>query len=194
MQLEAERGFGDLKGRQERFSGFVARTLAEPLAGITEPQRQGLGDLARGLASYGELSLARRQNLVRQCRERLHQLRQAYQPTIPVGPPRLKLGASPAPGSSAAPGSGPGAISCHWDPDTPLSDIKGVGPKTATRLAQLGLFVLRDLVHYYPRDYLDYANLVRISGLEPGRTATIVATVRRSNAFTSPRKIGRAHV
>jgi len=28
LQLEAERGFGDLKGRQERFSGFVARTLA----------------------------------------------------------------------------------------------------------------------------------------------------------------------
>ena len=81
LQLEAERGFGDLKGRQERFSGFVARTLAEPLAGITEPQRQGLGDLARGLASYGELSLARRQNLVRQCRERLHQLRQAHQQT-----------------------------------------------------------------------------------------------------------------
>jgi ATP-dependent DNA helicase RecG len=54
-------------------------------------------------------------------------------------------------------------------------------------LAQLGLFVLRDLVHYYPRDYLDYANLVRITGLEPGRTATIVATVRRSHAFTSPR-------
>ena len=176
---------GDLKGRQERFSGFVARTLAEPLAGITEPQRQGLGELAMALASYGELSLARRQNLVRQCRERLHQLRQAHQPTIPVGPPRLKVAASPAP--APGPGSGPGASSGHWDPDTPLSEIKGVGPKTATRLAQLGLFVLRDLVHYYPRDYLDYANLVRISGLEPGRTATIVATVRRSNAFTSPR-------
>ena len=187
LQLEAERGFGDLKGRQERFSGFVARTLAEPLAGITQPQRQGLEDLAKGLASYGELSLARRQNLVRQCRERLHQLRQAHQPTIPVGPPRLKVGASPAHGPRAAAGSGPGASSGHWDPNTPLSDIKGVGPKTATRLAQLGLFVLRDLVHYYPRDYLDYANLVRISGLEPGRTATIVATVRRSNAFTSPR-------
>ena len=185
LQLEAERGFGDLKGRQERFSGFVARTLAEPLAGITEPQRQGLGELAMALASYGELSLARRQNLVRQCRERLHQLRQAHQPTIPVGPPRLKVAASPAP--APGPGSGPGASSGHWDPDTPLSEIKGVGPKTATRLAQLGLFVLRDLVHYYPRDYLDYANLVRISGLEPGRTATIVATVRRSNAFTSPR-------
>jgi ATP-dependent DNA helicase RecG len=47
--------------------------------------------------------------------------------------------------------------------------------------------VARDLVRYYPRDYLDYSNLVRIAALEPGRTATIVATVRRSHSFTSPR-------
>ena len=46
---------------------------------------------------------------------------------------------------------------------------------------------MRDLVHYSPRDYLDYANLVRINGLKPGTTATIVATVRRSHAFSSPR-------
>ena len=183
LQLEADRGFGDLKGRQERFSGFVARTLAQPLEGFSQSERQGLAGLAQALASYGDLSLARRQNLVRQCRERLHQLRQAHQPAIPVGPPRLKLVASAVP----SPPSDSGASSSHWDPDTPLGEIKGVGPKTATRLAQLGLFVLRDLVHYYPRDYLDYANLVRITGLEPGRTATIVATVRRSHAFTSPR-------
>ena len=65
--------------------------------------------------------------------------------------------------------------------------MRGVGPKTASRLAQLGLLLVRDLVHYYPRDYLDYANLARINGLKPGTTATIVATVRRSHAFASPR-------
>jgi ATP-dependent DNA helicase RecG len=51
----------------------------------------------------------------------------------------------------------------------------------------MGLLVARDLVHHFPRDYLDYAHLARIADLEPGRTATIVATVRRSHAFTSPR-------
>jgi ATP-dependent DNA helicase RecG len=51
----------------------------------------------------------------------------------------------------------------------------------------LGLFVAADLLRYYPRDYLDYANLVRIAALVPGSTATIVATVRRTNSFTSPR-------
>jgi RecG-like helicase len=48
------------------------------------------------------------------------------------------------------------------------------------------LFVVRDLVHYYPRDYLDYANLVRIAGLEPGRTATIVATVQPQPRLRQP--------
>jgi hypothetical protein len=73
------------------------------------------------------------------------------------------------------------------DPQTPLAEVTGIGPKTATRLAALGLLVVRDLVHHYPRDYLDYAHLVRIAALEPGRTATIVATVRRCHAFGSPR-------
>ena len=203
LQLEVDRGFADLMGRHERFSQFLARSLAHPpeqagslpvaalLAG--DGQRQ----LARGFAGYGELSVSQRQNLVRQCRQHLHGVRRQLQPPAPPSPPRLRLlqnssGSSSSPGSSAGSstpaqqGRAP-ASQKLFSPDTPLGDIRGVGPRTATRLAQLGLFVVRDLVHYYPRDYLDYANLVRISGLEVGRTATIVATVRRSNAFSSPR-------
>ena len=51
----------------------------------------------------------------------------------------------------------------------------------------LSLITAGDLLRYYPRDYLDYANLVRIDGLRPGVTATLVATVLRVNAFNSPR-------
>jgi ATP-dependent DNA helicase RecG len=68
-----------------------------------------------------------------------------------------------------------------------LAEVPGIGPKTATRLAALGLLVVRDLLHHYPRDYLDYAHLVRIAALEPGRSATIVATVRRCHGFASPK-------
>ena len=113
---------------------------------------------------------------MRQCRERLHALRQAHRPLLAGAPPRLRL----VPASK-------GGVVRNFNADTPLAEIPGVGPKTASRLAQLGLLLARDLLHYYPRDYLDYANLVRIAGLEPGRTATIVATVRRSHAFASPR-------
>jgi ATP-dependent DNA helicase RecG len=57
----------------------------------------------------------------------------------------------------------------------------------ATRLASLGLFLVEDLLRHVPRDYLNYANLVRIDALEAGRTATVVATVRRCTTLTSPK-------
>ncbi len=198
LQLEVDRGFADLLGRQERFSAFLARSLRQPpeaalqLPGAVVLEGDTQQRLAAAFAGYGELNTSQRQNLVRQCRQHLHDVRRRLQPPAPPPPPRLRLLNSPIP--SAGDSGTPTAAVPHGqrqmpslEPDTPLSEIKGVGPRTATRLAQLGLFVVRDLVHYYPRDYLDYANLVRITGLELGRTATIVATVRRCHAFTSPR-------
>ncbi len=198
LQLEVDRGFVDLLGRQERFSAFLARSLRQPpeaalqLPGAVVLEGDAQQRLAAAFAGYGELNTSQRQNLVRQCRQHLHDVRRRLQPPAPPPPPRLRLLNSPIPpaGDTGTPSAAVPHGQRHvpsLEPDTPLSEIKGVGPRTATRLAQLGLFVVRDLVHYYPRDYLDYANLVRISGLEVGRTATIVAAVRRCHAFTSPR-------
>ena len=180
LGLEAARGFANLKGRQSCFSAFLAQQLQQGPQGLPAAELERVLALREGFLRYDELSLARRQSLVRQCRERLHALRQAHRPVLAVAPPRLRLVPASQPGGKAA------AVR-NFNADTPLAEIPGVGPKTASRLAQLGLLLARDLLHYYPRDYLDYANLVRIAGLEPGRTATIVATVRRSHAFASPR-------
>jgi len=178
LQLEADRGFGNLQGRHMRFSAFLAASLGEPPAALGPDRRQRLEPLGLGFSQYEQLPLQRRQSLVRQCRQCLQQLRQSLQPAAPMAAPRLRL--QPASRGQAAAGTG-------LQLNTPLAGISGVGPRTASRLATLGLFVVRDLIHYYPRDYLDYANLVRITGLEPGRTATIVAQVRRFNGFISPR-------
>ena len=161
LQVEADRGFGDLKGRQCCFSVFVVQQLLETPAELPAAALERVLELRSGFEGYGALSLARRQSLVRQCRERLHALRQAQRPVLAVAPPRLRL---VQPGAETASPTG----NLQFDADTPLAEIRGVGPKTASRLAQLGLLLVRDLVHYYPRDYLDYANLVRICGLEPG--------------------------
>ena len=180
LGLEAARGFANLKGRQSCFSAFLAQQLQQGPQGLPAAELERVLALREGFLRYDELSLARRQSLVRQCRERLHALRQAHRPVLAVAPPRLRLVPASQPGGKAG-------VVRNFNADTPLAEIPGVGPKTASRLAQLGLLLARDLLHYYPRDYLDYANLVRIAGLEPGRTATIVATVRRSHAFASPR-------
>ena len=178
-QLESERGFQDLQGRRERFSAFLCRSLQEaedwelPL-----PPAAELRSLREGFAGYADHSAGRRRQLVAQLRQRLHTWRLQARPVQPPAPPRLRLLEPPSTQAGATQPVGP---------ETPLAELKGVGPRTATLLAGLGLLVCRDLLQHYPRDYLDYAHLVRIAALEAGRTATVVATVRRCHAFSSPR-------
>lgn len=52
--------------------------------------------------------------------------------------------------------------------DTPLGDIKGVGPKTAAQLASGGFHVVEDLIMFLPRDYEDYTKVSRVADLSPG--------------------------
>ena len=179
-QLEADRGFIDVKGRQLTYSAFVVQSLSQPGASFSGQQHQALVLLLAGFRSYAEQGPGRRRQLVAQLRQKLHELRRSQLPVLPVAPPRLRLGPDPAPATVARGGQ-------RLEADRPLVEIPGIGPKLATLLAGLGLLVVRDLLHHYPRDYLDYAHLVRIAGLESGRSATIVATVRSSHAFASPR-------
>ncbi len=177
-QLEADRGFIDVKGRQFTYSTFVVQSLSQPSCALQNAQQQALAPLLNGFRAYGEQGEGRRRQLVAQLRQKLHELRRSQLPELPVAPPRLRVG--PAPGPSLGGGR-------QLEPDHALVEIPGIGPKLASLLAGLGLLVVRDLLHHYPRDYLDYAHLVRIAGLESGRSATIVATVRSSHAFASPR-------
>ncbi len=182
-RLEAERGFADLLGRQETFSSFIARSLAAPPAPLPTACTDSLIRLARAFGTYHAQDLSQRQQLVRQLRQLLHQWKVQLRPPQTVAPPRLRL----APRQNGQDAAGPGPKGSHLTPATPLAEVKGIGARMATRLAGLGLLVVADLVRHYPRDYLDYAHLVRINGLEAGRTATVLATVRRCHAFPSPR-------
>jgi ATP-dependent DNA helicase RecG len=208
-RLEAERGFGDLMGRHETFASFVARNLEAPPSVLTPDTVRSLALLATAFRRYRQEDLGRRQHLVRQLRQGLHQVRVQSRPVLPVAPPRLRLLSadgggessrpsrqqgsgsslpSSSPYASATPAGGPAErVIRPLLADTPLAEMPGIGPRTATQLAGLGLLLVGDLIAHYPRDYLDYANLVRIAALVPGRTATVVATVRRCHAFSSPR-------
>ncbi|MBM5815482.1 MAG: ATP-dependent DNA helicase RecG [Cyanobacteria bacterium K_Offshore_surface_m2_239] len=179
-ELEAERGFGDLRGRADTFSGFVRRSLSAPPAELGEPEERQLAVLRQGFDRYEQLSASQRQRLVCQLRQGLHALQCRFRPPPTVAPPRLRLLSSPAGSKTPADGR-------RLEPSSPLGQVPGIGPKTATRLAALGLFLVEDLLRHYPRDYLNYAHLVRIAALEAGGTATVVATVRRCTTFISPK-------
>ena len=180
LSLEAERGFSDLEGRRERFHSFMQRELGTPpqisLPADVPPRLQVLAD---GFSDYASLGDAARRRQVTVVRQWLHALRQRLEPSAPMAPPRLKV----AQRSSAATASSSSLPAL----DSPLGQVRGIGPKLAERLASLGLLLVRDLIQHYPRDYVDYSALRRIDALVPGETATIVATVRRCHGFTSPR-------
>ena len=182
-QLEADRGFSDLQGRTDTFSGFVVQSLNQLPEALPPEDRRHLEGLRQVFADYGQLSLGRRQQLVRQLRQGVHEALCRSRPTLPVAPPRLRL--SPAPEDGRAAGGARQQPVGRLEPSTPLVEVPGVGSRLASRLAGLGLFQVIDLLRHYPRDYINYANLVRIAGLEAGTTATVVATVRRSHTLVS---------
>lgn len=68
----------------------------------------------------------------------------------------------------------------------PLQYIKGVGPKRAEALANIGIHSIKDLFSYFPRGYLDRSQIVRIADLkkyiEKGEAVTIFAEVFRQEA------------
>jgi ATP-dependent DNA helicase RecG len=59
-----------------------------------------------------------------------------------------------------------------------LTDIKGVGPEIAKKLAGMGISSIDDLVEYFPRRYNDFSQVVPIRSLKPG-PVTIEAEIKQ---------------
>lgn len=62
---------------------------------------------------------------------------------------------------------------------SPLTEIKGVGPQLAGKLAGLGLRTVAQLIDYYPRRYEDYSHITPINRLTPG-AVTIKAEIKQA--------------
>lgn len=195
LSIEAERGFNDLMGHQQRFSEFLTQSLQQSPTRLTRSDRQRWSDLATQFASYSDLSFAQRQHLVADTRRVLYQSQRSLETSPPADAPSgtpadADKGSSsrrirtPKAKDPAAAASGQGRVP---DLDQAVTYLKGIGPKNSDRLAKLGLLTVRDVLFYYPRDHINYARQVKIADLEPGETVTVVGTVKRSNCFTSPR-------
>nr|WP_122013323.1 ATP-dependent DNA helicase RecG [Maliibacterium massiliense] len=61
--------------------------------------------------------------------------------------------------------------------DTPVTACKGVGPKRAALLAQMGIVTVRDALFYLPRAYEDRSNVKEIAALAPGEEALVTAMI-----------------
>lgn len=57
--------------------------------------------------------------------------------------------------------------------------LKGVGPKKAEALAEVGVHTVWDLINYFPRRYIDRTSIKKVGELKVGETATVVGKVER---------------
>ncbi len=62
--------------------------------------------------------------------------------------------------------------------------LKGVGPKRAAALAERGINTVRDLLYYFPYDYLDLSNVEQVGNLRKhansGKWVSVIGQVRSS--------------
>ena len=68
--------------------------------------------------------------------------------------------------------------------------LKGVGPKIAYILNKLGIYLISDILYYFPRKHVDYSSRTRIKDLKIGETTTIFGTIKNVEAFTSKSNLG----
>ena len=54
------------------------------------------------------------------------------------------------------------------DPSYAVVDVQGIGKKFSEKLKVIGIFLVKDVLLHYPRDYLDYSSLLTINQLKDG--------------------------
>lgn len=190
LAIEAEQGFTDLQGKQYRFSEFLTLTFGKFPTGLPSIERRRWQELAAEFAHYPNLAVEDRQHLVAESRRYLYQLQQATEGGGEAGEEGSRGTKKNYPSYFPLPKSQIVAeVSRRLAPnlDQKLSDLPEIGIRKAASLSRLGLYTVRDLLFYYPRDHIDYARQVNIQELVAGETVTIVATVKRCNCFTSPK-------
>ena len=57
--------------------------------------------------------------------------------------------------------------------DNDVKFVKGVGPNRVVLLNKLGIYTLKDLITYYPRDYEDRSKPKTIDSVQDGEEALI---------------------
>ncbi len=66
--------------------------------------------------------------------------------------------------------------------------IKGIGPKISLILNKIGIFSVYDLLHYYPRDYIDYQKHLPIKDLRVDDNVTVTGTISNVKYFSTPKR------
>lgn len=200
ISIERKHRYIDIQGKRSTFSKFVMSQFKhfEQVLDLPSPSRRLSQGSSRG-------SLQREEN-VEDDVYKMHQVFQQY-PFMDVSARRhaierlercLQFLADPFRASEpskvsgtegaeqaneaqqSSPSQGDKAVGLRG---IPVSHITGVGPSMAKRLGLLNIHNVQELIHYYPKRYVDYAQQVPISQLQVGQDVTIVGSITSVSLF-----------
>ncbi len=185
LQVEAEYGYKNIKGKQYRFSEFLCLTFGEtpPVTNLLVAFRWQ--ETAKKFARYSQLTTVEREDLISQTLALIVQVKEMvankphYQPVIEEIKPLTVAEVKPPSPTSVSP------VTLKLDDSVTL--LKAISLRQRELLKKLGISTIRDLLFYYPRDHIDYARQVNIKDLIAGETVTIVGKIKKCDCFTSPK-------
>jgi len=67
---------------------------------------------------------------------------------------------------------------------SPITIISGITPRVAAKFAKLGVRTIDDLLHFFPRRYIDYSQRKFIAELEEGKEQTVIGTIWQATVVT----------
>jgi ATP-dependent DNA helicase RecG len=79
-------------------------------------------------------------------------------------------------------------------PDDPVDRLPGIGAKRVALLEAAGVRTLYDLLHYFPRDYRDYAGITPIAGAVQDATVTVRGVITASRNIRLRGRQSLAHI
>ena len=91
----------------------------------------------------------------------------------------------PAKKQNGVPAAKSASVPLRDELKTPITCIKGIGPKLAEALAKKGIVTVEDALYLLPNRYEDRRQLKRIAELRPGNSEAFFATVVSAEALTT---------
>jgi len=173
VAFERKNSYYNAQGVNNSFSAFIVQEIADLAGKMTNDYKIQirLNRLKKSFTDYPDLCVADRKKLVEE----------------------LLTTAEDLTGEKKEPKIVREKVIVYQDNNDPdwekksVQYLRGIGPKLAENLARAGINNIRELLHYYPRKHLNYAQRTKIREAKTGMRVTIWGTIKSVECFNSPK-------
>jgi ATP-dependent DNA helicase RecG len=176
LELESKKGYTD-RAVIGGLDKYLHKQAGQIRQSVNNPQLlKSLDELNLGNSNYGSYSMEQRKRWIANVFEWLDRLEKAKDITLtpPLAPrERSETGVTVEPSRRRREGL-----------DSPITVIKGITPRVASKFDKLNVRTVHDLLYLFPRRYVDYSQKKAISELIEGEEQTIVGTIWQAKVVT----------